>query len=142
MNRRSFIVYSSTALLASTIFGHSADPTSRIRIGQIGTKHGHASGKLKAIRDQSESYELVGVVEPDSARRKELSNNKIFRDVTWLTEKELFEVKGLQAVAIETDVSPPGIRVSHRPSFFGSGPQIFTSVPFISGLAWSPCNLT
>ncbi|MDG2166700.1 MAG: Gfo/Idh/MocA family oxidoreductase [Opitutales bacterium] len=113
MNRRSFLVSSSTALLASAMVGHSADSNSKIRIGQIGTEHGHASGKIKAIRNQPETYELVGVVESDAARRKQLSNNNAFREVSWLSEKELFKVKGLQAVAIETDL-PDLVATAHR----------------------------
>ncbi len=41
-----------------------------IRMAQYGTKHGHASGKLRAMQDNSD-VELVGVYEPDAARRAE-----------------------------------------------------------------------
>lgn len=113
MNRRSFIVSSSAALLASSISGYSADPNSEIKIGQIGTQHGHASGKVKAIRNQPETYELVGVVEPDAARRRELANDKTYLGVNWMTEEQLLNSPGLQVVAVETDV-PDLVATAHR----------------------------
>ncbi|WP_182864935.1 Gfo/Idh/MocA family protein [Rhodopirellula sp. JC639] len=76
----------------------------RIRIGQIGTKHAHASGKLAAILKFPETYELVGVVEPDAERRAALSERDPYRGVNWMTEAELLSTPGLQAVAVETDI--------------------------------------
>lgn len=37
----------------------------KIRIGQIGIGHNHASEKMAALRRLSDLYEVVGVVEPD-----------------------------------------------------------------------------
>lgn len=73
----------------------------KIKIGQIGTAHAHAGGKLDAIRKLSGDYELVGVVEPDVKRRK---NAAPYNDVNWLSEEQLFATPGLQAVAVETNV--------------------------------------
>lgn len=42
-----------------------------IRMAQYGTKHGHASGKLKSMLDNP-NVELVGLYEPDSVRRQEV----------------------------------------------------------------------
>lgn len=113
MNRRSFILSSSAALLASSTAGYAQESYSKIRIGQIGTEHGHASGKIKAIRNQPASYELIGCVEPDAERRKLLSDNSAYRGVPWMAEDELLAVPGLQAVAIETDV-PDLVATAHR----------------------------
>ncbi|MCB1122538.1 MAG: Gfo/Idh/MocA family oxidoreductase, partial [Verrucomicrobiae bacterium] len=77
----------------------------KIRIGQIGTSHAHASGKIQTIRGQFDIYELVGVVEPDKSRRESLEQNKAYSGVTWITEKQLLQAPGLQAVAIETEVA-------------------------------------
>ena len=85
----------------------------KIRIGQIGTRHAHASGKIKAIRSQSDAYELVGVVETDPSRRRKLSETNAYRGVNWMTEAELLGTDGLQAVAVETEVAelvPTGMR--------------------------------
>lgn len=80
-------------------------PVSKIRIGQIGTLHAHASGKIQTIRALPEVYELVGVVEDDPARRRKIAKNSAYAGVTWMTEEQLFETRGLQVVAVETEVS-------------------------------------
>lgn len=74
----------------------------RIKIGQIGTGHSHAGGKLAAIRSLSDRYELVGVVEPDESRKARAAKSDIYSGVAWLDEAALLAVPGLKAVAIET----------------------------------------
>lgn len=93
-------VYSSGTVAGASTNG----PRERIKIGQIGTTHSHAAGKLTAMRKLNELYELVGVVEPDMQRRQRLQENAAYRGVTWLTEAQLLETAGLQAVAVETAV--------------------------------------
>ncbi len=113
MNRRRFIVSSTGALLFTPLAGYSSSSASRVRIGQIGTKHAHASGKIKAIRDQAETYELIGVVESDPNQRDKQSKRDTYGGVRWMTEEELFSVPGLEAVAIETlvkDLVPTALR--------------------------------
>jgi len=110
-NRREFLQSQATkslaigGLLATTSTTILADDTRpKIRIGQIGTKHAHAAGKLASIRKFGDVYDLVGVVEPDEAQRKRLAASATYRDVKWLTEEQLLNTKGLQAVAVETEV--------------------------------------
>jgi predicted dehydrogenase len=74
----------------------------RIKIGQIGVGHGHAT-KLAVYR-RSVDYEVVGIVEPDSVLRKRATMQETFKDLPWLTREQLLEVKGLQAVLVETRV--------------------------------------
>ena len=76
---------------------------SKIRIGQIGTGHGHAGGKMAVFR-ASDDYEVVGVVENDPRRRAAAKMNKTYDGVPWMTEEQLLNVAGLQAVAVETEV--------------------------------------
>ncbi|MBC8074444.1 MAG: Gfo/Idh/MocA family oxidoreductase [Chloroflexales bacterium] len=58
----------------------------RIRIAQYGTKHGHAAGKLLALRTNPR-VELAGVFEPDPARRRALAqNDDAYRDVRWFDD--------------------------------------------------------
>ncbi len=73
-----------------------------IKIGQIGVGHAHAS-KLSVYRDSSD-YDVVGIVEPDPALRRSALNQPAFRDLPWMTEEQLLNVPGLQAVLIETRV--------------------------------------
>ena len=73
-----------------------------IRIGQIGVAHAHAD-KLSVYR-QSPDYEVVGVVEPDSALRARARSKPAYRDLPWLTQEQLLSTPGLQAVLVETAV--------------------------------------
>lgn len=80
----------------------AANPKTRIRIGQIGTTHAHAT-KLAVYRTSSE-YEVVGVVEPDADARKRAESTEAFRGVKWLTRDELLGTAGLRAILVETPV--------------------------------------
>jgi predicted dehydrogenase len=74
----------------------------RIKIGQVGVGHAHAT-KLAVYR-QSPEYEVVGVVEPDPALRKRAESLPAYKDLPWLTREQLLNVPGLQAVLVETRV--------------------------------------
>jgi predicted dehydrogenase len=109
MNRREFITGSgaalgSAALFSATTFAQTGAKPGKIKIGQIGTGHAHASGKLASFRKMTDLYEVVGVVEPDARRREALRDDKAYAGVPWLTEEQLLNTKGLQAVAVETEV--------------------------------------
>ncbi len=104
--RRDFLRCSTLACasLASspfTVNAQSAKP--RIRIGQIGTAHAHASGKMDTMR-ASADFEVLGVVEPDERRRAALAASKMYAGIPVMTEDELLNAPGLQAVAVETEV--------------------------------------
>lgn len=75
----------------------------KIKVGQIGVGHPHAGGKMQALRKSAE-YDVVGVVEPNAKLRKYAESTGIYKDLPFLTEEQLLNVKGLQAVAVETQV--------------------------------------
>jgi predicted dehydrogenase len=79
-------------------------PSERIKIGQIGTGHEHASAKFATFRRLTDHYEVVGIVESDPKRRKACENESAYRGAKWMTEEELFNTKGLKAVAVENAV--------------------------------------
>lgn len=104
--RRQFL---HTAALASatTPFLRAQDTGTRpprIRIGQIGTGHAHASGKMDTMR-ASDEYEVVGIVEPDPERRARAEKSKTYAGLPWLTEEQLLNTTGLQVVAVETTIN-------------------------------------
>lgn len=104
-DRRQFISQAAagaTGMLACSTLVAADRP--KIRVGQIGTKHGHASGQMSTIRRFSDFFEVVGVVEHDSTQRERVQNTAAYRGVPFMTEKELLDSKGLEAIAIETDV--------------------------------------
>jgi predicted dehydrogenase len=74
----------------------------RIKIGQIGVGHAHAN-KLSAYRASLE-YEVVGIVEPNAALRQTAQSQAAFRDLPWMTQEQLLNTPGLQAVLVETHV--------------------------------------
>ncbi|HEX5104950.1 MAG TPA: Gfo/Idh/MocA family oxidoreductase [Pirellulaceae bacterium] len=76
--------------------------TERIKVGQIGVGHAHAT-KLEVYR-RSGDYEVVGVVEPDKELRERAAGAAAYRDLPWMTEEQLLNVSGLQAVLVETRV--------------------------------------
>jgi len=82
----------------------AADPPKRrIKIGQIGTGHEHASGKMATFLKLSDHYEVVGIAEPDPALRERHRNTSLYKNLPWMTEEELLKIEGLQAVAVEVD---------------------------------------
>ncbi len=104
-SRRTFLCTVSAAGLAAAPWirlGAQAPPP-RIRIGQIGTGHAHASGKMDTMRASTE-YEVVGCVEPNPERRAKAEKTRTYTGVTWMTEEQLLNTPGLQAVAVETEV--------------------------------------
>lgn len=110
LSRRDFIRQSSiaTALGVSVMeqsrsFG-AAFNGGRIKVGQIGTRHAHASGKMQSLRKLNDLYEVVGVVEPDPEARAKASRSDTFSGLPFVSEEQLFNMGGLQAVAVETPV--------------------------------------
>jgi predicted dehydrogenase len=104
--RRDFVRLSALAGLASataTRAQNTSAPASKIRIGQIGTGHAHAAGKIETIR-KSDEFELVGVVEEDPALRAKAEQNRAYAGVPWMSKDQLLSSAGLQAVAVETQV--------------------------------------
>ena len=106
-NRRRFLTTAATAAAAvpwlesQTV---AATPSKqRIKIGQIGIGHNHGSAKMATFRKLSDHYEVVGVVESDPVWRKKRENEPAYRDIPWMTEEQLLNTKGLQAVAVEVD---------------------------------------
>lgn len=86
MKRRSFLL-----ACGSTAF--AASGTSTLRIGQIGTEHAHAAGKMVAVRSLTDVWEVVGVTGP-----------KGYEGVKSMSVEELLAMPDLKAVAVETTV--------------------------------------
>lgn len=74
----------------------------RIKYGQIGVAHAHAS-KISVYR-QSSDYEVVGVVEPNKELRAAAERSEAFGGLKWLTMEQLLNEPGLSVVGIETSV--------------------------------------
>ena len=105
MTRRTFHTTTLSSGLAFALHARAQSPAvvPRIKIGQIGTKHAHAGGQLAELRKVAD-FDVVGVVEPDEAQRKRVENQPDYAGVNWMTEEQLFNTPGLQAIAVETEV--------------------------------------
>lgn len=75
----------------------------RIKVGQIGIGHNHAAEKMKALRRFPQLFEVVGVVEEDPEWREKRGDMDVYAGLPWMSEKQLLQTPGLQAVAVETD---------------------------------------
>lgn len=76
----------------------------RIRIAQLGIGHNHGAAKMAALRKLTDHFEVVGVAEPNPEWRRKRENDPAYKGLPWLTEEQLLNLEGLQAVAVETDV--------------------------------------
>src|SRR5690349_10378225 len=101
LSRRDFL--SAAAVTAIALPAAAAAEKSsqrRIKIGQIGVGHAHAS-KLAVYR-RSPDYEVVGIVEPDDELRDRAQTQPAYQDLPWMTREQLLNVPDLQAVLVET----------------------------------------
>lgn len=96
MKRRKFVVGATSALVCGNSQVLAKPP--RIRIAQIGLAHPHAIGKLKAVRSLPDTFDFVGVVEPDRSLRKRA------KEVNFISLDQLMNTKEIEAVTIETRV--------------------------------------
>ena len=94
MNRRGFIQsagrFASAGLIAPSLLRIPKAQASRspepIKVGQIGTTHAHAAGKIATLRKLSADYEVVGIVELDPDRQKKARNHSAYRGLKWISE--------------------------------------------------------
>jgi predicted dehydrogenase len=94
MDRRAFLGVSAASLLPRR------EP---IRVGQIGTAHGHADGKMRTIRKLSETFQVVGVASDDAVALK----RPAYHDVPRLPEEELLAKAELLVVETAVDQLVP-----------------------------------
>ena len=77
----------------------------KIKIGQIGIGHNHASDTMESLQHLSSHFEVVGIVEPDESWWKQRGDREAYRGLPRLSMEELFNIPDLDAVTVETDVS-------------------------------------
>jgi predicted dehydrogenase len=104
--RREFLTISGAAAVTTgmAFHIHAVDrrPSRTIKIGQIGTRHAHAS-KLEVYR-RSPDYDVVGIVETDPASRERAAHQTVYQGLPWMTAEQLLNHPGLEAVLVETHV--------------------------------------
>ncbi len=84
-----------------------------LRMGQIGTKHGHAAGKAQSMR-VSPDVEFVGLWEPDEAARTNERTRAQYGDIRWYeSAEELLGDPSIVAVSIEGN-NQEGLAMAHQ----------------------------
>lgn len=76
----------------------------KIRAAMLGTGHSHAGGKLKAMLDLHDYFEVAGVSEPDAALRAQRQSAALYQGQRWLSEEELLGDASVELVVVETAV--------------------------------------
>jgi predicted dehydrogenase len=72
-----------------------------LRMAQYGTKHGHASGKMKAMQDCVD-VEVVGIYEPDTERRRAVEESDPYAGVRFFdSAEEMLGDSSIEAIASE-----------------------------------------
>ncbi|PQO31104.1 gfo/Idh/MocA family oxidoreductase [Blastopirellula marina] len=106
LTRRQFTTTTAAAVasLAANVHAAPAAAGSKIKIGQIGTSHAHASGKMEAMRSLSDTYEVVGLADVDIELAKKGVQRKPYEGLPVMSIEQLLSTPGLQAVAVETEV--------------------------------------
>jgi predicted dehydrogenase len=107
LNRRTYLAGTAAAGLSLAVSTGqetevAATQPPKIKIGQIGTGHAHASGVFKQLKQVTDDYELIGIVENDPKRRRALGD--VYQGVKLISEEQLLNTPGLQAVVVETEV--------------------------------------
>ncbi len=103
-NRRSFLAATAASIWAANLYAGTAQGAKRIKVGQIGTQHAHASGKMDTVRKFPEIFDVVGVVEDDEEQKKRAASSKSYQDLTWMTQEQFLNVTDLELVLVETDI--------------------------------------
>ncbi len=91
----------------------------KIKIGQIGVCHEHAPAKISTLRKMPEIFEIVGVVDDRDSTAANFADGDLtpYEGLKWMTEEELLNYPGLQAVAVETpnlDLVPTALQCMER----------------------------
>lgn len=72
-----------------------------IRMAQVGTKHGHAAGKLRAMQDSGD-VQVAGLFEPDAAQRAAVRDQEPYRGIHWYESlEEILDDDSIVAVSSE-----------------------------------------
>ncbi len=80
VTRRHALKAVAAAALAPYAGSLAADVPAKIRIGQLGTSHAHASGKMDAIRSLADLYEVAGIAEPIAGRQANAEKQSPMQD--------------------------------------------------------------
>jgi len=75
----------------------------KIKIGQLGVCHEHASGKIRTLKLRPDLFDIVGVADDrqSMSAKYDGANLDYYKGLPFMSEEELFAVPGLEAVVVE-----------------------------------------
>lgn len=94
-----------------------AEPFKKIKIAQIGVRHEHASGKIASLKMLPDYFEIVGIAAESAEEEAKHKNDACYRGLQWFGLDEIFDIPGLEAVAVETEMTellPTASRCAER----------------------------
>ena len=98
----------------------------KLRMAQIGTKHGHAQGVMQVMNEHPE-VELVGVFEPDEIRRKQVEGGESWNQTNFLdSAEEILEDPSIVAVSSEGSNQES---LEHTEKIVRAGKHVFYDKP-------------
>jgi predicted dehydrogenase len=100
-SRRSCLASAGLAVWGCSRWTHAAEKPP-LRIGQIGTRHSHASGKMEALRHLTQLYQVIGIAENDPKSAENAKRNKAYAELAWHEEAALLADAKIEVVAVET----------------------------------------
>jgi predicted dehydrogenase len=107
LTRRQFNVLSGSAILGFAfpeLFSGMSWRGPKIKVGQVGTSHSHAAGKMATLKKLPHIFDVVGIVESDPDKREAAQQETVYQGLKWVTEESLFDTLDIQAVLVETDL--------------------------------------
>src|SRR5687768_10151259 len=102
MLRRTFLA--AAGMAAASRRASYAASGAPLKIGQIGTSHAHAAGKMSEMRKFPALWEVVGLVEPEPRRLATSAKGTSYVGLPVMSEDQLLAVPELRAVAVETRI--------------------------------------
>lgn len=103
--RRDFLLSTGAIMLVPRLVGASmsgANAYPPIKVGQVGTRHAHAAGKMQALRTAPQDWAVVGYSEKSETAAAAASESEAFRGLPFLSEEQLLATPGLNVVVVET----------------------------------------
>lgn len=82
----------------------SPAPKRKIKIAQIGVRHEHAY-KIASLKMLSDDFEILGVAAESPADQKAHEKDANYKGLRWMSQDELLDLPGLEAVAVETEMT-------------------------------------
>ena len=87
----------------------------KVKIAQIGVRHGHASGKMASLKKLPKYFEIVGIAAESPEDEKAHRNDGVYAGLKWLTQDEILNSPEIEAVCVETEIDqlmPTAARVA------------------------------